>query len=74
MDTCRARASPARKISERKLAEYGANTVFVVYCDGPHSNCADRAALKLALLGRAVKKMIGGIEGWKDEGVDLVTS
>lgn len=25
-------------------------------------------------LGRAVKKMIGGIEGWKDEGFDLVTS
>jgi len=25
----------------------------------------------LARLGRPVKKMIGGIEGWKDEGLGL---
>jgi rhodanese-related sulfurtransferase len=45
-------------------------------CEGgvAHCNGADRAALKLALLGRAVKKVIGGIEGWKDDGFDLVTS
>jgi rhodanese-related sulfurtransferase len=34
---------------------------------------ADRAAANLARLGRTVKKMIGGIEGWKDEGFDLAT-
>jgi hypothetical protein len=27
--------------------------------------------VNLARLGRKVKKMIGGIEGWKDEGLDL---
>jgi len=32
---------------------------------------ADRAAARLARLGRPVKKMIGGIEGWKDEGFVL---
>jgi rhodanese-related sulfurtransferase len=42
-----------------------------VYCNGPHCNGADRAALNLARLGRRVKKMIGGIEGWKDEGFKL---
>jgi rhodanese-related sulfurtransferase len=43
----------------------------VTYCNGPHCNGADKGALKLARLGRPVKKMIGGIEGWKDEGFDL---
>jgi rhodanese-related sulfurtransferase len=42
-----------------------------VYCNGSHCNGADRAALNLAKLGRRVKKMIGGIEGWKDEGFQL---
>jgi rhodanese-related sulfurtransferase len=45
--------------------------VFVVYCSGPHCNGADRAALRLARLGRPVKHMIGGIEGWKDQGLGL---
>jgi hypothetical protein len=27
--------------------------------------------MRLAALDRPVKKMIGGIEGWKDEGFDL---
>ncbi|HZL93065.1 MAG TPA: hypothetical protein VFB99_05450 [Vicinamibacterales bacterium] len=45
--------------------------IFVVYCTGPHSDRAGRAAVRLARLGRPVKKMIGGIEGWKDEGFEL---
>ena len=48
--------------------------MFVVYCNGPHCNGADKGALKLTRLGRPVKKMIGGIEGWKDEGFDLAQS
>lgn len=64
---------PHRKIAERTLAEYPADTLFVVYCAGPHCNGADRAALRLARLGRPVKKMIGGICGWKDEGFELAT-
>jgi rhodanese-related sulfurtransferase len=62
---------PHRRINERNLASYDANTLFVVYCAGPHCNGADKAAVRLARLGRPVKKMIGGIEGWKDEGFAL---
>jgi len=46
--------------------------LLVVYCDGPHCNGADRAAIRLASLGRPVKKMIGGITGWIDEGFPLI--
>ncbi len=62
---------PHRRIVERNLASYPADTLFVVYCAGPQCNGADRAALRLARLGRAVKKMIGGVEGWKDDGFTL---
>jgi len=62
---------PHGRINERNLGAYASDTLFVVYCDGPHCNGADRAAANLARLGRKVKKMIGGIEGWKDEGLDL---
>jgi len=62
---------PHRLITERTLAAYGPETLFVVYCDGPHCNGADRAAIRLSKLDRPVKKMIGGIEGWKDEGFEL---
>jgi rhodanese-related sulfurtransferase len=67
-----ARSLPRARITERALQEFGADVTFVVYCNGPHCNGADRAALRLAQLGRRVKKMIGGVEGWKDEGFALV--
>ena len=57
-----------RKIIGSKVAEFPADTLFVVYCAGPHCNGADQAALKLARLGRKVKVMIGGLTGWADEG------
>lgn len=62
---------PHARITEGNLASYPQDTLFVVYCNGPHCNGADRAALNLAKLGRRVKKMIGGVEGWKDEGFSL---
>jgi rhodanese-related sulfurtransferase len=62
---------PHRRINERNLGAYSPDTLFVVYCDGPHCNGADRGAVALARLGRPVKKMIGGIAGWKDEGFEL---
>ena len=65
---------PHGRINERNLAAYPPSTPFVVYCDGPQCNGADRAALRLARMGRRVKKMIGGIEGWKDEGFSLESS
>ncbi|MGK2948499.1 MAG: rhodanese-like domain-containing protein [Acidimicrobiales bacterium] len=62
---------PHGRIVDRNLADHPTDTVFVVYCAGPHCNGADKAAVRLARLGRPVKKMIGGIEGWKDEGFSL---
>ena len=62
---------PHGRLTERNLAQYSLGTLFVVYCDGPHCNGADKAAVRLARLGRPVKKMIGGVEGWKDEGFNL---
>ncbi|HVH82771.1 MAG TPA: rhodanese-like domain-containing protein, partial [Steroidobacteraceae bacterium] len=62
---------PHRKIIESRLAGYPADTVFVVYCVGPHCNGAQRAALRLAQLGRPVKLMIGGMTGWLDEGFEI---
>jgi rhodanese-related sulfurtransferase len=59
---------PHGRINERNLAAYPLDTLFVVYCNGPHCNGADRAAARLARLGRKVKKMIGGAKGWKVEG------
>ncbi len=63
---------PGLKIKEGALADWGRDTQFVVYCNGPHCNGADKAALRLSRLDRRVKKMIGGVEGWKDEGFELV--
>jgi rhodanese-related sulfurtransferase len=62
---------PVRMISEQRLAEFPPDTLFVVYCAGPHCNGANKAALKLARLGRPVKEMIGGLTGWMDEGFGL---
>lgn len=56
------------EITREKMQEWPEDTLFVVYCAGPHCNGADRAALKLAELGRPVKLMLGGITGWQDEG------
>lgn len=65
---------PHAKIIESRLTQYPANTVFVVYCAGPHCNGAHRGAIRLAQLGRPVKLMIGGITGWLDEGFELAKS
>lgn len=62
---------PHGKITERRMTEWPAGTLFVVYCAGPHCNGADRAALRLARIGRPVKLMIGGVTGWIDEGFVL---
>ncbi|WP_426954726.1 rhodanese-like domain-containing protein [Muricoccus radiodurans] len=59
---------PHRDMTAERLATWPADTLFVVYCAGPHCNGGDRAALRLAELGRPVKLMIGGMTGWADEG------
>lgn len=64
---------PHGKIVKSKMAAWPAQTLFVVYCAGPHCNGAARAAVNLAKLGLQVKLMAGGITGWLDEGFELVT-
>lgn len=65
---------PQGKLVEAKLKDYPMDTLFVVYCAGPHCNGAQRAALRLAGLGRPVKLMIGGVTGWLDEGLTLAVA
>lgn len=65
---------PHHRLSEKSLVDYAEDILFVVYCAGPHCNGADKAALRLANLGRPVKKMIGGVTGWIDEGFSLQVS
>lgn len=62
---------PHPRLNEKTLSEFPADTLFVVYCAGPHCNGTEKAAIRLAKLGRPVKKMIGGITGWIDEGFEL---
>lgn len=64
---------PHGKILQRRMEEWPSETVFVVYCAGPHCNGADKAALKLSKLGRRAKLMIGGVTGWVDEAFALAT-
>ena len=63
--------TPHARLSAEALAQYPNDTFFVVYCAGPHCNATEKAAIKLAKLNRPVKKMIGGVCGWLDEGFSL---
>ena len=65
---------PTREIDAQRMAQFAPGTLFVVYCAGPHCNGVHRAAAKLAALGLSVKEMIGGVTGWLDEGLALVSS
>lgn len=62
---------PHGKIIRSKMAQWPDDTLFVVYCAGPHCNGATKAAIRLAGLGLSVKTMPGGITGWLDEGFTL---
>ncbi|WP_448547861.1 rhodanese-like domain-containing protein [Thalassotalea fusca] len=59
------------QLNEQSLAQFSNDTLFVVYCAGPHCNATEKAAIRLAKLNRPVKKMIGGVTGWLDEGFEL---
>ena len=63
---------PHGKMTESRMAAFPMDTLFVVYCSGPHCNGANKAAVRLARLGRPVKMMIGGVTGWVDDGFTLV--
>lgn len=62
---------PYSTMNEETLSHFAIDTIFVVYCAGPHCNATEKAAIRLARLGRPVKKMIGGVMGWLDEGFEL---
>jgi rhodanese-related sulfurtransferase len=63
---------PVLTITKERLEEYPQETAFVVYCAGPHCNGANKAAIRLAGMGRPVKEMIGGATGWIDDGFNLI--
>ncbi|USD21519.1 rhodanese-like domain-containing protein [Microbulbifer variabilis] len=67
-----AESLPYQHINKELVSRYLDSTLFVVYCAGPHCNATEKAAVRLAKLGLPVKKMIGGITGWIDEGFKLV--
>jgi rhodanese-related sulfurtransferase len=69
-----AESLPHRDIKAERMAAFPDATLFVVYCAGPHCNGANKAAVRLARLGRPVKMMIGGVTGWLDEGFELEPS
>ncbi len=62
---------PHGKITAGRMAQWPLETLFVVYCAGPHCNGATRGALRLSQLRRPVKVMAGGVTGWMDEGFTL---
>lgn len=64
---------PWSAMTAETMAQWPDDTLFVVYCAGPHCNGADRAALKLSRLGLPVKIMLGGITGWEDENFAFVS-
>lgn len=65
---------PHKRLNAETLADYPMDTLFVVYCAGPHCNGTEKGAIKLAELKRPVKKMIGGVTGWIDEGFALISA
>lgn len=62
---------PHRTMTAERMAAYPKDTLFVVYCAGPHCNGANKAAVRLTQLGYYVKEMIGGVTGWRDENFAL---
>lgn len=63
---------PHRLMTTTLHSHYPMDTLFVIYCAGPHCNGVHRAAVNLSQLGYRVKEMIGGVTGWRDEGLPLI--
>jgi rhodanese-related sulfurtransferase len=62
---------PHRRITAETVAQLPADVLLVTYCNGPHCNASTRGALRLAALGRQVKEMPGGMDGWVREGLPV---
>lgn len=65
---------PHSMISRETTARWPTDTLFVVYCAGPHCNGANRAALRLGYIGRPAKVMLGGVLGWLSENFSLTSA
>lgn len=67
---------PHRRIDADTLAAaVGEETELIVtYCNGPHCNASTKGALRIAALGRRVKEMPGGMDGWVREGLPVEVS
>jgi rhodanese-related sulfurtransferase len=50
------------------------DALVITYCDGPHCNASTKGALQLAVLGRRVKEMQGGLDGWIRDGLPVETA
>ena len=48
-----------------------AGVPVVTYCDGVHCNASTKAAARLSALGYEVKEMLGGLEGWRRDGLPV---
>lgn len=64
---------PRGDMAERRLYDWPAGALSVVSCAGPHCVGVDRAALRLAELGRSARVMVGGAAGWAGEGLAFAT-
>jgi rhodanese-related sulfurtransferase len=64
---------PHRRITAAVVEELipDASTLIVTYCAGPHCNASTKGALRFAALGRPVKEMPGGIDGWRRENLPV---
>ncbi|HLL66283.1 MAG TPA: rhodanese-like domain-containing protein [Micromonosporaceae bacterium] len=69
-----ARHLPTDEIPSRARRELDVDVPLVTYCWGPGCNGATRAALLLAREGFRVKTMIGGMEYWIREGLQVRTA
>jgi rhodanese-related sulfurtransferase len=58
---------PVREIDPAQVAALPQG-LLVTYCWGPSCNAATKGAYRLAVFGRQVKELIGGLEYWIREG------
>ena len=62
---------PYRTINMETTAHLSKDKLIVVYCWGPGCNASTKAAARLSALGFSVKEMIGGLEYWRKEGLEV---
>lgn len=64
---------PHRRITDAVISALDPDALIVTYCDGPHCNASTKGAFRIAKLGRRVKEMQGGLDGWVRDGLPVET-